>query len=184
MKPLRFIEMKYRVPALLLLLVNLGFVGCQSRPAPELHYYLLQPSTSELSRGIVEVSRVDLPAYLQSTSVMLAVSDYEIRPAQYHLWAEPLEDGIRRVLEAELVAQLKYVDREVIPISVELDLEVFHATDSGQVLLKGAWRLESEEAEGHSFSITTGLKEDGYPAAVESHVRALLLLAKAIAGDL
>ncbi len=182
MNPFRLIEMKYRVPALLLLWVNLAFVGCQSRPAPELHYYMLQPSVSDLSRGIVEVSRIELPAYLQSTSVMLAVSDYEIRPAQYHLWAEPLEEGIRRVLEAELSSQLK---RNVSPDllqTIEIEIEAFHGTESGKVVLRGMWRPIEPVSEPHRFSIETELEFDGYLSLVEAHVRALSVLVSGIVG--
>lgn len=185
MKYLRYRDLKVEFRALLLIaLVGLVLVGCQSRPAPEVHYYLLQPSGKALTRGVVHVSSIELPAYLKTANLMLSVSDYEIRPAQYHLWSEPLEDGIRRVLEAELGSQLKDLDREGPSVQVELDIETFHATESGEIVLSGSWRLRGEEAEGHSFSIESSLKADGYPAAVEAHVRVLSVLAKSIVGEL
>lgn len=168
----------------LLVFVGIALSACQSRPSPEIHYYLLQATNHEVGRGIVEIAEVKMPAYLQTANLMMAVSDLEIRPAQYHLWSEPLQEGVRRVLEAELVGQLKYVDKDVLPIRIDLEVELFHVTQSGDVLLKGAWRLQGEDGQGHLFSIKTGLEGNGYAEAARGHVRALELLAKAIAADL
>lgn len=184
MKSIRYFMMKHSTRALLLTLVGLAFVGCQSRPAPEVHYYLLQPSAKDLSRGIVEISSIELPAYLKSSSLMLGVSEFEIRPAQYHLWSEPLEDGIRRVLEAELVSQLKRDDREVASTRLELKIETLHGSVDGDLILRGSWTVRDEGAERKTFVIRRQLAADGYSELVQVHVTALAELARRIAAEL
>ncbi|MDQ8186577.1 PqiC family protein [Pelagicoccus sp. SDUM812002] len=184
MNDLQLSKTKRAIRAVLMWVGVVVLVGCQSRPAAEVHYYLLQPSVNDLPREFVEVANIELPAYLKSSSVMLGVSDNEIRPAQYHLWSEPMEEGMRRVLEAELVSRLKYVDREVVPMKIDLKVELFHATASGRVILKGVWRIRGDDAQRSAFSIQMGIGEGGYPAAVRAHVSALASLTDEIAKSL
>lgn len=184
MKHFRNLEMKKGLCAVVGLWIGFTFIGCQSRPAPDVHYYLLQPSATDLAQGDVEVSSITIPGYLKMSNIALAVSDNEIRPAQYHLWSESLEDGIRRVLEAELASELKQADREEVSLRIDLEIEIFHATESGLVLLKGTWRLRGEDAKEQGFSIQTNIAADGYSAAVRAQVSALSTLAKTIVGAL
>lgn len=182
MKFSRNCEIKGGLRVLILIGVSLVAWGCQSRPAPEVRYYLLQPSANAVSRGEVEVVSVKLPGYLQSSSLMLSVSESEIRPAQYHLWSEPLEDGIRRVLNAELAALLEGAEGDA--IKLDLRVETYHATESGRVLLRGTWQLYGDDSESHGFSVRTEMEEDGYASAVRAHVSALVSLARQIAKSL
>ncbi len=179
-------SMKYRINKSVfsvsaIFAVGLLLFGCQSRPSPDVHYYLLQSSVADSGSEGVEVSNIKLPAYLQGSSLMLSVSEYEIRPARYHLWSEPLEDGIRRVLEAEIAWKLKQSNKELGLVQVDLEVDAFHATEFGRVILKGTWRSGEEGAESRAFSIQLKVEADGYPAAVGAHVRALSSLGAEIA---
>lgn len=115
---------------------------------------------------------------------MLAVSNNQIRPARYHLWSEPLEVGIRRVLSKELVSQLESLGKEVTPIQIDLEIEALHATETGKVILKGVWKTKDSEIAEQVFAIQSDLLDDGYPAAVAAHVSALSMLAESIAQSL
>ncbi|EDY80870.1 conserved hypothetical protein [Verrucomicrobiia bacterium DG1235] len=159
--------------------------GCQSRPAAEVHYYILQPvERVEVGAVIVSVLDVRLPAYLQTSSVILGVSDMELRPAQYHRWSEPLEEGIRRVLNAEVNRKLGDEAEELSGVGIEIKIETFHGAQAGAVNLLGSWKSRLDGAVWKEFRIEAGLRADGYPELVRAHVVALERLAEQVAAEL
>ena len=151
--------------------------ACQTSPAPETRYYLLQsgaaPSTAQGAE--VRIVRLRLPAYLKQSNLMLSISEYEIRPAMYHQWSEPLEDGVRRVLEAELASRLGSGEPDGRARELVVEIDIFHASQAGSLLLKGRWSVSGFPEQ--AFAIEARLDADGYPAAVAAHARALGLLA-------
>lgn len=157
--------------------------GCQSRPAAEVRYYFLQPAErGDVGVGGVTIEAVRLPAYLQTSNIMLGVSDAELRPAQYHRWSEPLEDGIRRVLDAEIRSRL--MERVGTPAALGIDLEIatFHGDQGGTVRLRGLWKVEGGEAK--AFRIEARLDGDGYAELARAHVAALETLAKQVVEEI
>lgn len=94
--------------------------GCSlptATPDPT-RYYLLSapapvaaPAAGAVAEGTsskvvtVGLSRVELPAYLRSRSVVLRPGGTELRQAPAARWAEPLDQGIARVLKETLQAQ-------------------------------------------------------------------------------
>lgn len=164
-------------------LLSVGFLlaSCQSRTATEVRYYILQNVSQSAAGDTVIVERVELPVYLRSSNLVLEVSAAEIRPAQYHIWREPLENGIRRVLAAELSARLAEVPTAAKELSLDLAIEKFHGTEAGRVTLQGTWLARVDGASKRSFSIETSLLGDGYAELANAHLAALVVLADEIA---
>lgn len=183
MKLFRLIR-SHRLRATLgLLTVITLFSGCQSVDAPQPRYYLLQTDAGYASSSI-EIESIYLPAYLQRASILLAVSDVEIRPARYHSWSEPLDHGIRRVLSAEIGKQAIDQSRSTGSVAIDIWVDTFHGYHSGKVLLAGRWSFVSQPDLVQPFQIEVGLKSDGYAGLVAAHVDALKILAAEIASEL
>lgn len=154
------------------MLVVLG--GCASTPLPEIRYYLLDTEVAFAEVRTITVEQVVVPDYLERSNIVLAVSGSEIRPALFHLWGEPLVDGVRRTLELELNALANGEGKEVSVV-----IERFHGSENGTVVLSGRWMLSDGERSGemYGFQIETRQEADGYQSLVAAHVAALRMLA-------
>ena len=109
---------------------------------PERAYYLLRgegsavlpPAMPEQRAGIAKVS---VAPYLDRAGVVLATGPHEVREAQFHLWAEPLQRGIRYYLEEQLSSKLGYrigggpAAQRSWQRLVEIDIREFHGTSGG-----------------------------------------------------
>lgn len=103
---------RLRVARILLGTVLLGLAGCQliPDPAPDAtrFYVLTGPSPEQaasatlgpLSLGLKAVS---VAPYLRSRSMPLRTGEHEITYNDYARWAEPLDQGISRILQGRLL---------------------------------------------------------------------------------
>lgn len=183
-----------------LVCASILLLSCSSEPRPETVRYLMR-STSEGRSGQAAASvglrRVTVASYLQSEGLVLETEQNEIRSARYHQWAEPLEYGLRSLLQGELSAQLGYdVDDSAVLLpdwqySLDVDVDQLHGTSAGEALLVASWRLTALHApndsaservdERHFFRATQPLPREGYAALVETEIALLRQLAAAIA---
>ncbi len=95
-----------------LLLPLLG--GCSSLFKPQAdatRFYVLSASAAALTAtnpaqgATIGLCRIELPAYLRTPAVVLRPGGTEVRHAPAARWAEPLDQGIGRVLRESLRAQ-------------------------------------------------------------------------------
>lgn len=86
--------------------------GCaRSRPV---RYYLLSPLAAmpDMASAPMQFERcllveyAVLPKYLDRPQILVHHSQQEVRPLDFHRWAEPLEDGLTRTLAENLTALL------------------------------------------------------------------------------
>jgi uncharacterized lipoprotein YmbA len=109
------------------------------------------------------------------------------------LWAEPLDDGITRVIAVNLSRLTGSMNIQPVQRFTTLDythlLELrvsqFENDTAGQMLLRGAWRLQpvtGAEAAEHAFRITVPMPPDSSDAKnrVKAMNEALLRLAREI----
>jgi uncharacterized lipoprotein YmbA len=190
------------VCASILLLASTALLACSSEPRPETVRYLMRPSAESRSgqaeaTASVGLRRVAVAPYLMSDGLVLETQQNEIRSARYHQWAEPLEYGLRSLLQGELSAQLGYaVDDNAILLpdwhySLDVDVDQLHGTSAGEALLVASWRLTALHAPGdsaservderHFFRATQPLPREGYAALVETEIALVRQLAAAIA---
>lgn len=98
---------RYVIPALLLsLLVMSGCLGLGKGTVTSTKMYVLraldtaerQNAVAGLGDAIIGIGPVKLAAYLKRPQIITRVDDNEVRLADFARWAEPLEDGIPKVL--------------------------------------------------------------------------------------
>lgn len=148
-------------------------------------YHLLEPLVPDRPLKAVSpalaVNRASLPGYLDAEPLitrhagMLVASDLD-------LWAEPLDDGISRVVAANLsritgsmniqpVQRFAALDYTHV---VELRIAQFENDGSGKMVLRGAWKLQpvsGQDAAEHSFRIAVPLLQDA--SAAKARVQAM-----------
>src|SRR5215470_6918138 len=147
--------MDYRGAArhLLVLAVCIGLAGCGVAD-PTKFYTLGQPvaagaesrvsasiastsspnSTDGTSAVSIGVGPVTTPGYLRRTQIVSRTGDDQMDIAMFHRWAEPLEDGIARVLAEEIGARVPtdrivtYPWRGVVARTIQYPMGVAAAT--------------------------------------------------------
>jgi uncharacterized lipoprotein YmbA len=153
--------MRTRIPATLALV--LVITGCVSlKRTPQARFFVLQseikPETSsseEAPEGIIGMEKVLLPGHLVRPQLVTWKATNELAVDEFLRWAEPLDEGVARILAEDLAALLP--DYQVIRrpwrgdtktrCRVEVVLETFGLQTNGRVLLEGRWRLLPDEGE-------------------------------------
>jgi len=172
-------------------------VGCSTAtPAPHTHYLMRSeaPDRSERvnSRPRVGIRRVTLARYLDHPGLVLETAPGEVRSARYHEWAEPLSDGLRSLLRAELSRALGADVDDVAARSahwtyaIDVKVDQFHGTAAGDALLVASWRIDriakpDGVAAQYRFAQRIPLPRPGYAALAEAQIELARRLASAIA---
>jgi hypothetical protein len=177
------------VTTLALGLVAMAAAGCAGllpRSAPSQFYVLsVQPAGgSEAALAIaLGVGPVQLPGYLDRPQIVTRVGPNEVRYAETHRWASPLQQGVVNVLLADLGSRLR-TDRLAafpfalgLPRDYDVSVEFFHfePSSNGEVLIEAIWRISdgstgdelllrraslSRSAPAGDFAATTGALSD------------------------
>ncbi len=192
---------RFRAP--LLAAVLLAAAGCaETRPT---NFYILSslpPAAAEslgaggdkLSLG---VGPATLPGYLDRPQVVSLASSNKLELAEFHKWAEPLQDNFLRVL-AENLSILLATDRverlplrRALPIDYQVAVEMirFDADLDGTALLVARWKILDPDgrrplvARKSSFTEASGSGTDR-EAVVAAMSRAVADLSREIATEL
>lgn len=185
-----------RGKTILLLLATLGVAACASQPIDDNYYSLVlaaddanrSDASADATRQLL-VGPVLLPDYLDRRGIVMQFGSSRVLSANHHFWAEPLDEGIGKVLVqdvAKMNAQL-FVDREVgrqtanhdCRLGVEFDK--FHATDKATVVSSGRyWLTSNADRVRREFDLTQRLSADGYGHAVDALRESLRSVAKLV----
>ena len=98
------------------LLVTILLVACGS--TPQSNHYLLTSMIDEVPSGgspSLGVGPVDIPEYLNRDSMVYRVGDNQLQITSSERWAEPLGDGVSRVLSLNLASLLNTGDIQTFP---------------------------------------------------------------------
>ena len=155
--------------ALLSLVILIGFSGCST--VPDTSNYLLTNNASIVSDQMITIDRIEISDYIDHRDLVLEIEDGSHRRANYHKWGEDIEDGITRLLEDST--------GEGRSIHIELNVERFHGTESGDVLFSGKWKA-TDDVSWQAFKFTSSIAKSGYPEMVEEQARLVELLREAI----
>ena len=132
-------------------LTGCGFL----KPAPDTaQHFLLTPvqthETANVAPGAagVGLGRLRIPAYLLDASLAVRKGANEIDYSRRAFWAERLDNGIPRVLAANLSALLR-TDQIRLPVwrsedvraEIYVTIEQFDVTPAGQGVLIARWRI-------------------------------------------
>jgi uncharacterized lipoprotein YmbA len=170
-------------------------LGCGGKTPPERSYYLLRGAPQEFStadgRLGVGLGIVQVAPYLDRAGVMVEVDANEVREARFHLWAEPLQRGIRYYLEDRIAADL---GRQLAPgppvkngwlYRVDVRVREFHGDLDGHVRLVASFTLVGVESGEilleEQVSFAGPRRIDGYPGLVQAQISLLDRLATSIA---
>ncbi len=135
-------------------LILLSFLCSCGRSAPT-RYYLLESSLGALQlenmpETTLRVSQIDTPAYLNRNNIVSRVDGQtRLILAEFHLWAEPVGNGVRRVIEEVLTAPLMKKGINVLPSSTEergdyvllLDVQRLDGNFNENAVLECYWTL-------------------------------------------
>jgi uncharacterized lipoprotein YmbA len=151
-------------------------------PTPDTYYYVLDASPQSFASKTVDkplksykVLPVQVPDYLNQTNLVLKLSDHQIKITHYHYWAEDLRQSIQRIIINELnqansEASFSKQCGQCAPL--QISLQHFYPTESGDVVLAGTYQITSHSAKGkrteqqYSFSFNRSLETGGYDEAV------------------
>ena len=181
--------MMKRLTPLLFLIIT----ACSSSPAPSSHYYLL-------SRDIGPYQRVDnsadgyfiktvrLADHLYSKALSLHINHHGVKRANYHFWAQPLDEAIEQVLEYELNQRCACETRsqrrgetktkDFIVLTIFIDQ--LSISEQGHVALAGIFELQGKNHGRQRFYLKQTIHSPGFEQAVAAHRRMLTELAKQI----
>jgi uncharacterized lipoprotein YmbA len=172
----------------------LCLAACATAP-PERSYYLLRAEVpgdlAPAENGaLLGVGTVSIAPYLDRSGVIVQVGDHRVREARYHLWAEPLDRGIRAYLSDRIAASLgrtlnngpNGVDRW--DYRLDVSIEEFHGTLNGEARLVAQWSLidtaRDKLVASQRLVRTKAQTVDGYSGLVEAHAALLDELATEI----
>ena len=173
----------------------LCLAACATAP-PERSYYLLRaevPGTlASAENGVLlGVGTVSIAPYLDRSGIVVQVDDHRVREARYHLWAEPLDQGIRSYLSDRIAALLgralnngsNLVDQW--DYRLDVAIEDLHGTLNGEARLVARWSLidtaQDKLVASQRLVRTKRQALDGYPGLVEVQAALLDELATEIA---
>lgn len=167
-----------RTTAAFALAVPFALAACGS--TPETHTYSLtpfDPAAVAPDAPTVDVS-VQIAAYLAPSGIVLGEGAHARGYGAHHVWAEPLDVGVARVLEVELARGAAGAARVR---DVRVAVEQFHGDESGVVALRSTWsaNVDGVDRSGR-FWATEALDGDGYEALVEAHHALVVRLARTI----
>ncbi|TFH47075.1 MAG: membrane integrity-associated transporter subunit PqiC [Lysobacterales bacterium] len=180
----------------LMLVTLVGSTGCaKGLPAD---YYVLHATTSEslvgAERGVaVGVGPVELPAHLNRSQIVTRATDYQLDLSESHQWAEPLKDGVSRVIAVNLSNMLESNRVFVIPrrqkvtldFQVSIDIARFDGELGEAAILGARWTLygsDTREPLLSKVTIVNKRTEGGsYNALVAASSQALEALSLEIA---
>ena len=123
----------------------------------------------------VAVARPSLPGYLDRQQLVTRTADGRILMNRNHLWAEPLDTGISRVVAANLARIENSLNIQPVESFVTLEydqlLEIritrFEPDESGAIVLDCAWKLQpvrGPAASPRTFRTTTQAGPDFSPS--------------------
>jgi uncharacterized lipoprotein YmbA len=191
-------------------------LGCSLRAAPPRTYVLspavpptapmaASPGSAAASPGpvaastgrgpVVGVGPVAIPAYLDRQPIVVRAAGDEVRLSSNHHWAEPMRDGVARVIAENLSAMVPTDAVVVFPwrspwtvrYRVTLEILRFDGPLGGPVVLNARWRLldgESKELVLKAATLSEPATDATHGALVAAQGRLLAALSREIAAEI
>lgn len=147
-----------------------------SSQAPAPTYYLLDAAPlvqkHKLTNNRIKLEKINIPDYLSTNQLVMRDSGHVLVKANYHSWADGLDDAIQRALLSDLNnlnAQSEFVAWCSDCDSINLTIDHFYPAVDGKLLLSGFFELSSKNKETRlfRFQLIDDLSIDGYANAVK-----------------
>jgi uncharacterized lipoprotein YmbA len=160
------------------------------------------PSSSGAGQGgagtvAIGVGPVSLPGYLDRIQIVTRTGDDRVDLSPFYRWAEPLDEGIGRVLAEEIGARVPtdrivaYPWRGGIGRAIQYQVVVavlrFDGHQGGDVVLDALWRILARDGAELAFrrsTLTEAVAGPGYGPVVDAMTQALLSLGREVAAEI
>lgn len=137
----------------ILALAVFSLAGC-GRSTPT-NYYLLESAAQSLNEDnlparTLRVAQVETPSYLNRNNIVSRVKGQtKLILAEFHLWAEPMSNGVRRVVAETLTAPMLANGINVLPLGTEergdfvllIDVQRLDGNFDEKAVLESRWTL-------------------------------------------
>lgn len=155
-----------------LTVATIVLASCAAR-APLPRFFVLTPTSEPISshRGgtTVFVRRVEVPAYLIRLSLVTMRGGSQADYAEAARWAEPLDQGVARAVAENLNRRSGITAFGFSPSAppgphrydVQIRLESFEGTDSGEVVLAAHWQVSTTDGSSVA-SRRTEIRRNGW----------------------
>lgn len=181
----------------LVLLAPVLLIGCSGGSKKlEPTFYLLRaearvPDGQQTPAILIGINRVSVADYLGQAGIVIATNGNQIRPAQQHLWAEPLDYSIRLFLRDAVSAELGYPvsadtgRRQSWDYRLDVRIDEWHSSLAGDARILASWSVidvaTDNELSRYRFERTGGLTSEGYDGLVTAQTALLQALAESVA---
>ena len=192
--------MKRRMNAVSLTLILVFLIlGCVPMKPPP-NYYMLDPKLeSELigrEHGMaIGVGPLSVASHLNRLTIVTRDSNTRLTLSEANQWAEPLREGIFKVIAISLAAELdtnriyEVPQRRKRPLDYQVAIHILRLDGElkGEVVLMARWILSSGDGKNRKelvnrvSRIVEAAEAPGYEAFVEAQSRAIAALSKEIA---
>lgn len=144
--------------SLMLLIIFIAMLGACGRSTPS-NFYLLESSlgliqATDLPKTTMRIAQVEVPGYLNRNNIVSRVAGQtKLILAEFHLWAEPVANGVHRVVEETLTPPLLSQGITVLPATSEsnsdytliLDLQRLDGNFNEKAVLECRWTLLNKD---------------------------------------
>ncbi len=144
-------------------------------------------------RVAVGLGPIKLPVYLDRPQIVTRENPNEVKLAEFHRWAGPLDADVSRILaenlsillETDRVALYPWASTTPIDCRVEIDISRMDGKPGEHVFLHSQWTLLSKDRKKEwvrrSSTLSEPVNGNGYEALVAAQSRALATLSREIA---
>lgn len=184
-----------------LLIILLAAALCACGRSTPTKYYLLESSlgpikAASLPAKTLRVAQVEGPAYLNRNNIVSRVQgETQLILAEFHLWAEPVNNGVRRVVEETLTGPMLKQDFNVLPAATEehgdyvllLDLQRLDGNFNEKAVLECRWTLldrQDKRIGGGIYSAEEMVPGASYDLLVGAESNLVRNFGKYLAGEL
>lgn len=180
-----------RVRSLLCAVLLLGFVACRSEPT---NFYLLRPvqdaddgsDTQSAAGPWIGVGPVVVPHYLDRPQIVLKATGGAITLGEFDRWAEPLQDGLARVLGENLAVMVPTNRITIFPwrrasaidYQVVVQLIALDADAEGTASLAARWAVMGPGGNVELLRRQTRLTQ---PADTKNYADIVMAMSRAVA---
>ena len=156
--------------------------------SPKTHFYTLDtnhpsntPSDHRADGVRIGIWRVKLPELLDRSAIVTRRGQYNIELADFHKWADRLDDNISRLIASELANRLQ-TDRVVVSpwptyakndYQIKIHIDRFDGELGGEIVLSGAWSLLNGEGNKELARKTFTFKEQAAGATYGDMIASL-----------
>jgi len=189
-----------RIRHIAAIVILCGLIACGSTPIEDHYYSLVLAADDSAARAVVSsvnahllIGPVELPDFLDQRGIAIQTGSNQVRMANHHFWAEPLEEAIAKVLVRDIARTTSgvSVDRDAGRWSgpgdcrVRIEFDKFHATSDSRVVASGRyWVSSGEEIVRQEFAVSQTLSADGYAHAVAALRESLGMVAEKISATI